>query len=226
MTKNKIGWCSWTWNPVLGCRNSCNYCYARRLSNRMAKPFSKIFNIDASVFQNFEMVWLQHNFDKEIPKDVTHVFVNSMSDIAFWTPKWLELVVKKMQKYPDVKFLFLTKDVKTSVDLSHSIDVMCKNSFLGVSVSNNAQLEAAQSSDCAASFISLEPIQEKIDVKKLRLFDWVIVGAETGNRKGKVIPQKEWIEEIREYCQLKKIPLYEKDSLKSIVNRLLIQERI
>jgi protein gp37 len=192
----------------------------------MAKPFSKIFNIDASVFQNFEMVWLQHNFDKEIPKDVTHVFVNSMSDVAFWTPKWLELVVKKMQKYPDVKFLFLTKDVKTSVDLSHSIDVMCKNSFLGVSVTNNAQLEAAQSSDCSACFISLEPIQEKIDVERLRYFDWVIVGAETGNRKGRVVPQKEWIEEIREYCQLKKIPLYEKDSLKSIVNRPLIQERI
>lgn len=216
--RKSIRWADWSSNEVWGCLNNCPYCYARSIAKRFGK---QVCGRD-----DFVPTWVEANFQKPIPKDVTHVFVNSMSDIAFWTPKWLELVVKKMQKYPDVKFLFLTKDVKTSVDLSHSIDVMCKNSFLGVSVSNNAQLEAAQSSDCAASFISLEPIQEKIDVKKLRLFDWVIVGAETGNRKGKVIPQKEWIEEIREYCQLKKIPLYEKDSLKSIVNRLLIQERI
>lgn len=218
MTKNRIGWCDWTWNPVWGCLNNCPYCYARSIAKRFGK---QICGRD-----DFVPVWVEANYQKPIPKDVTHVFVNSMSDIAFWTPKWLESVVRKMQKYPDVKFLFLTKDVKTSVDLSHSIDVMCQNSFLGVSVTNNAQLEAAQSTNCAACFISLEPIQEKIDVERLRYFDWVIAGAETGNRKGKIVPQKEWVEEIREYCQLKKIPLYEKDSLKSIVDRPLIQERI
>lgn len=216
--RKSIRWADWSSNEVWGCLNNCPYCYARSIAKRFGK---QVCGRD-----DFVPTWVEANFQKPIPKDVTHVFVNSMSDIAFWTPKWLELVVKKMQKYPDVKFLFLTKDVKTSVDLSHSIDVMCKNSFLGVSVSNNAQLEAAQSSDCAASFISLEPIQEKIDVERLRYFDWVIVGAETGNRKGRVVPQKDWIEEVREYCQLKKIPLYEKDSLKSVVDRPLIQERI
>ena len=218
MGKTKIEWCDWTWNPVWGCLNKCPYCYARGIAKRFGK---QICGRD-----DFVPVWVEANYQKPIPKDVTHVFVNSMSDIAFWTPKGLELVVRKMQKYPDVKFLFLTKDVKASVELSHSIDVMCKNSFLGVSVTNNAQLEAAQSSECAACFISLEPIQEKIDVERLRYFDWVIIGAETGNRKGKVIPEAEWIEEIREFCQKNGIKLFEKDSLKDIVKRELIQERI
>ena len=36
----------------------------------------------------------------------------------------------------------------------------------------------------------------------------------------------EWVEEIREYCQANGIKLFEKDSLKDIVKRPLIQERI
>ena len=34
----------------------------------------------------------------------------------------------------------------------------------------------------------------KIIEDRLHCFDWVIIGAETGNRKGKVVPKKEWID--------------------------------
>ncbi|GAH27769.1 unnamed protein product, partial [marine sediment metagenome] len=40
--------------------------------------------------------------------------------------------------------------------------------------------------------------------------------AETGNRKNKIIPKKEWIENIIDYCKRDKIPIYLKDSLKDI----------
>jgi len=48
--------------------------------------------------------------------------------------------------------------------------------------------------------------------------------AEYGNRKGKVIPKIEWIEEIKEYCFINDIPYFEKNSLQGIVNRPLIQQ--
>jgi len=44
-------------------------------------------------------------------------------------------------------------------------------------------------------------------------FDWLILGAETGNRKGKVVPEKEWIYDIYDYCQNHKIPLFMKNSI-------------
>ncbi len=47
----------------------------------------------------------------------------------------------------------------------------------------------------------------------LEHIDWVIIGAETGNRKGKIIPKIEWILDILHYCQKTKIPVYLKDSL-------------
>jgi len=44
----------------------------------------------------------------------------------------------------------------------------------------------------------------------------VILGAETGNRKGKIVPKRGWIENIVNYCKCNNIPVYLKDSLKNI----------
>lgn len=46
---------------------------------------------------------------------------------------------------------------------------------------------------------------------------WVIVGAETGQRKDKVIPEKSWIDAITKTCIEKDICLFMKDSLIPIV---------
>ena len=35
MIKSKIEWCDSTWNPVVGCYHECQYCYARRIANRL-----------------------------------------------------------------------------------------------------------------------------------------------------------------------------------------------
>ena len=44
-------------------------------------------------------------------------------------------------------------------------------------------------------------------------FEWVIVGAESGNRKGKVTPKREWIEKIVRLCKDAGKPIFMKDSL-------------
>ena len=65
-------------------------------------------------------------------------------------------------------------------------------------------------------FVSIEPILEKINPLDLIFIDWVIVGAETGKRKGKIIPKKDWIESIVKFCQDNDIPIYLKNSLRNI----------
>lgn len=47
--------------------------------------------------------------------------------------------------------------------------------------------------------------------------NWVIIGAETGNRKGKVIPKKEWIDNIVKQCKIHDIPVLMKESLVPII---------
>jgi len=36
---NPIGWCDRTWNPITGCLRGCEYCYARRMAQRLAGRF-------------------------------------------------------------------------------------------------------------------------------------------------------------------------------------------
>ena len=46
---------------------------------------------------------------------------------------------------------------------------------------------------------------------------WIIVGAETGNRKEKVVPKKEWVAGLADVCKREEIPLFMKDSLIPII---------
>ncbi len=54
--------------------------------------------------------------------------------------------------------------------------------------------------------------------------EWVIIGAETGRRKNKVIPKRQWIEYIVNECKKAGIPLFMKSSLADAWRAPLIQE--
>ena len=94
----------------------------------------------------------------------------------------------------------------------------------------------------AHKFISIEPlscdiceVEDERDGEKLlehfllpagykSYFEWIIVGAETGRRKDKVIPKREWIEKLVDLCRKADIPLFMKSSLADIWGEPLIQE--
>lgn len=50
------------------------------------------------------------------------------------------------------------------------------------------------------------------------------MGAETGRRKGKAIPERRWIESIVEQCKITGTPLFMKSSLVDVWGEPLIQE--
>ena len=83
---------------------------------------------------------------------------------------------------------------------------------------------------CTKTFLSVEPLLEDITTTEYwndciisKMADWVIVGAETGRRKNKVVPERSWIRSIAfdyEY----EIPVFMKSSLADIWGEQLIQE--
>ena len=75
-------------------------------------------------------------------------------------------------------------------------------------------------------FLSVEPILADFGElsEKSYIPEWIIVGAETGSRKDKVIPRREWIENIVEQCRKYNIPVFMKPSLTDIWGEELIQE--
>ena len=44
---------------------------------------------------------------------------------------------------------------------------------------------------------------------------WVILGAETGNRADKVAPRREWVDQITQFCAENEIPVFYKDNLRA-----------
>jgi len=99
-----------------------------------------------------------------------------------------------------------------------------ENCWFGASASNNDELERANTS--RAIWLSIEPIRERIytdedqfmqflgpGIRETRRWEWVVIGAETGNQKSKVTPKKKWIDEIIEVCDFYGTPIFMKDSL-------------
>lgn len=93
----------------------------------------------------------------------------------------------------------------------------------------------------AHRFISIEPIltdvtelsgyegsasalREAIASRYAGHIEWVIIGAETGNRKGKVVPERRWIEKIVKLCDKAKKPVFMKESLRGIMGEDFRQE--
>jgi protein gp37 len=230
--KNKIGWCSMTFNPVWGCLNHCEYCYARKIAKRFANRMaiheifrpgdgdeaSKKINNLSNELMKFIPTFLNSQYYKKFPKKPQRIFVGSMSEIAHWEKEWMEKVLDRIKLYPQHVFQFLTR----YPDIYFGKYKFPLNCWLGATITRPLNTKPMGYSTEKAfnmnkdnlKFISFEPLLERIEPKFK--VDWVIIGAETGNRRGKVIPKKEWIENIVDYCRKNNIPIYLKDSLKDI----------
>lgn len=65
------------------------------------------------------------------------------------------------------------------------------------------------------SFWSMEPLLGPVDMAAAEgLPEWVILGAETGNRPDKVTPAREWVDNIVAFCEENEIPVFFKDNLR------------
>ena len=112
----------------------------------------------------------------------------------------------------------------------HEDDEPFPELFLGASVTDSdSQFKAY---DTSAEWLSIEPLLNDIgdgetlweDCQGRARWSWVVIGAESGNRKNKVIPKREWIESIVEQCRYYGTPVFMKDSLTPIWGEPLIQE--
>ncbi len=234
MAKHKIGWCDITWNSVWGCLNHCEYCYARKIAKFRYKRMIEIeFNHHwkkhpswawtgdhLSGLKDFKPTFLEAQFDKKFPQKAQKIFVGSMSEIAHWREEWIEKVIEKIKSYPQHIFQFLTKD--PLVYLNYEFPQNC---WLGLTIIRTPKypepdrwsfIEFKRNNLYNLKFVCFEPLLENVDLSyylDLTAISWVIVGAETGNRKDKIIPDKKWLLYIIKYCDLHKIPVFIKDNL-------------
>lgn len=213
LKKTKIDWCDCTLNPVVGCKRNCKYCYARKINDRF----------------HFVEDWTKPQFFPERlnalkSKKPQSIFLDSMSDVAYWEQEWLNQVFKAINENTQHKYILLTKDIDAFWRLCDKAKFGTGyNTFIGISVDTQSRYNLIATD--FFDFLSIEPILEPIAIndKNIKL---IIIGAETGNRKGKIIPEKKWIDDLVEYADRNRIAVFMKESLRKIMGDDFRQDKL
>lgn len=210
-----IGWCTHTWNPIKGkCPVACDYCYARRIYDR--------FGYDPTI--RFDEKELMAPYKLKKP---AKIFVGSTMELfGDLIHPWMEDILKVVRSNRRHTFQFLTKVPKVMRDFEFTDNCWC-----GTSIGNdNAmyRLDLLRGVSASIKFVSFEPLHSNFiptcRFESLSHLDWIIIGAETGNRKGKIIPKKQWIEQIIEVADAGNVAVFMKDNLKPYWHGELRQE--
>lgn len=160
------------------------------------------------------------------------IFVCSMADLfGKWVPdEWIEAVINACLAAPQHRYLFLTKNPARYMHLiANGIIPENQPNFWFGSTATIPEMEFFWC-DEVNTFVSIEPILAPFedltyeDVDPGSKTNWIIVGAETGNRKNKVVPQKSWIDEIVSAAKKAGTPVFMKESLREIMGDDFIQQ--
>jgi protein gp37 len=223
--KDTIGYADYSWNPITGCRRGCEYCYARKIANRFGEidvvdPSAEIMvcNVKkAFPFKFFPTYYPGRLDDPKSIKKPSTIFVCDMGDMfGPWVPDvYVEEILEASNSTPQHTFLSLTKYLPWT-----PLPLLCDwplNWWFGVSVTQNSSVFVAQNlmklewTD-GRRWVSFEPLLEGIkDLRFLRYFDGVVIGAMTGC--GEYNFNEAWVDRIIEECEKHSIPVYIKSNL-------------
>ena len=176
---------------------------------------------------NFYPTFHKYRLNEYQNKKGRNIFVCSMADLfGDWVPdKWIQEVFAACHNAPQHNYLFLTKNPKRYLQTDLPLD---DNLWYGTSICRKDDIAKCRYLPFGRKkFVSIEPILEDLeltDSSVINYVDWVIIGAETGRRKNKVIPERKWIEDIVNECRKADIPVFMKSSLSDIWGGPLMQE--
>lgn len=171
-----------------------------------------------------------------------------------WVPdEWIKQVFATCEAAPQHRFLFLTKNPGRYCDLERA-GIMPKgdNLWFGATFDHSNwpghdephkipgrpttfALRGKMVNDAGDFYYPAYPEKNRFVSFEPLLYDigahigstgaqWHIIGAETGNRKGKVATQREWVEHIVEYSDKNHIPVFMKESLRRLMGEDFRQE--
>lgn len=200
-------------NLVVGCTNTCSYCYARINTRRfkIIPDFSK-----PTFFEN--------KLKLLCTKTPENMFLTGMSDFSDWKEEWISKTFLEIEKNKGNNFLFLTKSPEKI-----KFKTCLENAWMGVTVTNvsdKIRINMLKKNILSKHyFLAFEPLHEDVGNIDLDNIEWIVIGTETGQRRNKIIAQKDWIENILKQAKNKNIPVFMKEELESIVGKEnMIQE--
>lgn len=180
------------------------------------------------------------------------IFACSMADLfGDWVPEWwIAEVFKACEAAPQHRYLFLTKNPGRLVEMANAYTVRQwnkrhsdkrhpstdeYNGVLALPQHDNwwfgSSLDSADAQRFNGgfgwnTFTSIEPLMEdmQMGIGSFGSDRWTVIGAETGNRRNKVIPKRAWIDNILEAAALTGVKVFMKESLRDLMGADFRQE--
>lgn len=194
-------------NIVIGCGIGCPYCYAKINNDR----FKAVPDFSNPVFFPSKLKMLDN-------KKHRAYMLTGQSDLSGWRQEWTDAVFERMNQNPDTRYIFLTKRPE-SIHLDRTPD----NGWFGVTVtakSEKSRIKRLRDNIKAKNYhVTFEPLFEDVGEIDFEGISWVVVGTETGSRKGKSVSQRRWVDSIVSQASAKNIPVFMKEDLLGIYSR-------
>lgn len=217
MNKTKVDWADHSINPIKGlCRGGCDYCYAKRMYTRF--KWNPAVRLDLSVFDKLDSA-----------KAGSKVFLCSTHDMyGQWIEyPWIKGIIERIYDYPDLTFIILTKNPARAW-----MYPLPDNVWLGVTVESQEEVWRLGTLiqpeiKAGKKFVSFEPLHGPISCSFANQqtgesISWFIIGAETGNRKGRIEPKEEWVAQL--IVDHRGTSVFMKDNLRPYILGRLIQQ--
>lgn len=206
--QSSIEWTDASWNPWQGCHKvsaGCRDCYAEKALHRWGKRFDKPFRSTDKTF-NLPLTW----------KKPLKVFPCSLSD--FFLPEadqWRSQAWQIIKQTPHTYIILTKRAERINNCLPDDWNEGYDNVLLGTSGETAATIvdrsKIMKDVKAKIKFISIEPLLQSVSgytqvQKALEVYNWVIVGGESGKRKC----EAEWITGVVNICRQKNIPVFVK----------------
>jgi len=119
-----------TWNPVVGCKHGCTYCWARKLAEGKLKETKRYKHGFLPMFWPEE---LSKSF-----KSNDFVFVSDMGDLCgdWWNIEVIEEIFNIISAFPETNFLLLTKNPKRYL-VQQLYRIIPRNCVLGCTIESD-----------------------------------------------------------------------------------------
>ncbi len=242
--ESSIQWTDSTWNPFHGCRKvseGCKYCYMYRDKERYGQDPTVVLKSKG----NFNMP-LKY-------KDPLKIFTCSWSDFFIEEgDQYRDELWDIIKRTPQHTYQILTKRPERIKDhLPSDWGTGYKNVWLGVSAENQERAEQRISIlltiPSHVRFVSAEPLLGPIDLtsfsetwsaysnvnfndikRAIEKLDWIIIGGESGNDKGKYLYRDckiDWIKSLLQQCKKYETPIFIKQMGTHLAKELDLSDR-